>query len=200
MASAWNVSGSYCETCNCEAACPCVMLSPPTEDDCTVLVAWHIDSGRYDGQVLDGLNAALLAYAPGHMTKVKWKVALYVDDRGNQAQRDALTKIFSGQAGGPPAALGSLVGEVLGVKAARIDFRADGKKRSVRIEGVGESEIEAIAGQGGKDVTIENHPLTPVPGVAAVVARSNRAKIRDHGLVLDASGKNGFFSRFEYRP
>jgi len=30
MAEDWSVSGSYMEACNCEAACPCVMLSPPT--------------------------------------------------------------------------------------------------------------------------------------------------------------------------
>lgn len=36
-----NLKGQYFESCNCEAACPCVFLSP-TEDDCTVLVGWHI--------------------------------------------------------------------------------------------------------------------------------------------------------------
>jgi len=28
---------------NCEAACPCVFLSPPTEGECKVLIGWHID-------------------------------------------------------------------------------------------------------------------------------------------------------------
>jgi len=45
MADDWSVSGSYMEACNCEAACPCVMLSPPTSGECTVLLGWHIEKG-----------------------------------------------------------------------------------------------------------------------------------------------------------
>ncbi len=47
MAEKWNLSGTYFETCNCEVACPCVFLSPPSTGECTVLVAWHVDKGRY---------------------------------------------------------------------------------------------------------------------------------------------------------
>ncbi len=200
MAEKWSVSGAYCEVCNCEAACPCVMLSPPTTGDCTVLIGWHIEKGNFEQVSLDSLNVALAAYAPGRMTEVKWKVALYLDDRADPAQRDALAKIFSGQAGGPPGALTALIGEVLGVKSAGIEFRADGKRRGLRIAGVAEADIEALAGQGGKEVTISNHPLTPVPGFPAVVARSKRASYHDHGLALEVTGKNAFYSPFEYRP
>ena len=76
-----------------------VFLSPPTNGDCTVLLAWHIDQGRFGEVNLDGLNAVLAAHSPGHMLEVKWKVALYVDERANKGQQDALTQIFSGQAG-----------------------------------------------------------------------------------------------------
>ncbi|BDG01093.1 DUF1326 domain-containing protein [Anaeromyxobacter oryzae] len=200
MAGNWSVSGQYCEACNCEAACPCVVLGPPTTGECTVVIGWHIDRGRYEKVSLDGLNVALAAYAPGPMTQVKWKVALYVDDRANPEQRDALAKIFSGQAGGAPAALGPLVGEVLGVKSAAIEFRAEGKRRALRIDGVADAEIEAVSGQGGNDVTLSNHPFTAVPGFPAVVARSKRASYHDHGLALEVTGKNGFYSPFDYRP
>ena len=62
----WNLKGTYFETCNCEVACPCVFLSPPTEGECQVLVAWHVDQGK-DGEVgLDGLNVAMAITAPGH--------------------------------------------------------------------------------------------------------------------------------------
>ena len=100
MLSSWKVAGSYFESCNCDVACPCVFLSPPTSGDCTVLLAWHIDQGRFGQVDLDGFNAVLAAHSPGHMLETKWKVALYVDQRANQSQQDALTQIFSGQAGG----------------------------------------------------------------------------------------------------
>ena len=38
MAIEWRLTGSYFETCNCEAACPCNFLGPPTDGHCTVLV------------------------------------------------------------------------------------------------------------------------------------------------------------------
>jgi hypothetical protein len=40
--------------------------------------------------------------------EVKWKVALYVDELANHGQQDALTQIFSGQAGGHLAGLAPL--------------------------------------------------------------------------------------------
>src|SRR5260370_162833 len=120
MPISWKIAGSYFEACNCDLACPCVFLSPPTSGDCTVLLAWHIDQGCFGEVNLDGLNAVLAAHSPGHMLEVKWKVALYVDERANQGQQDALTQIFSGQGGGHLAGLAPLIGEVLGVKAAPI--------------------------------------------------------------------------------
>lgn len=198
MAAKWNLAGSYFETCNCEAACPCVFLSPPTTGDCTVLVAWHIDKGRFADVALDGLNTALAVHSPGHMAQVKWIAALYLDERATTAQKDALTQIFSGQAGGHPAALASFIGEVKGIKSAAIDYQAAGKKRSIRIAGVAEAEIEGLAGQGDADITIGNHPLAIAPGNAAVVAKSKRLSYRDYGFHWDLSARNGFYSPFTY--
>ena len=71
MADNWTISGDYFEACNCEAACPCVFLSPPTTGECTLLVGWHIDSGNMNGADLGGLNVALAVHSPGHMIEVK---------------------------------------------------------------------------------------------------------------------------------
>ena len=148
---------------------------------------------------LDGLNAALFAYSPGHMMQTKWRVALYLDQRASPAQQQALGQVFSGQAGGPLAGLAPLIGEVMGVKPAGIDFRADGKRRSVSIAGVGEMEIEALAGQGGGDVTLTNHPFSAAPGFPAVVGKSKRFRYQDHGYQREAADRNGFYSPFAYR-
>ena len=67
MADPWKLKGTYFEACNCEVACPCVMLGPPSTGECTVLVAWHIDSGAFGKTNLDGLNIVLAAHAPGHI-------------------------------------------------------------------------------------------------------------------------------------
>jgi hypothetical protein len=199
MPNSWKISGSYFETCNCDAACPCIFLSPPTSGDCTVLLAWHIDQGRFGQINLDGLNAVLAAYSPGHMMEGKWKVALYVDDQADQSQRDALTQIFSGQAGGHLAGLAPLIGEVLGVKTASIEYRSEGKRRSLRLGDAAEAEIEGLPGQDGGDVTVASAPFVAVPGVPLVVAKSTKMRFSDYGLKSEVSNKNGYFSPFAYQ-
>ncbi len=195
----WKLGGTYFETCNCQAACPCVFTSPPTEGDCTVLVAWHIDKGNFGDVALDGLNVALAVHSPGHMLETKWKAAVYVDANASEPQNKALLTIFSGQAGGHPAVLASFVGEIMGAKSVPMRYQDDGKKRSLVIPGIVDAEIEALEGQGGQAMTIENHPLCIAPGKPATVARSKHFRFSDYGLDWKLSGRNGFLSDFAYR-
>ena len=100
MSDNWKLSGTYFESCNCDVACPCIFLSAPTQDGCTVFVGWHIDDGESEGLSLSGLNVALAILSPGHMAENQWKAAVYVDENANEDQRNALLKIFGGKAGG----------------------------------------------------------------------------------------------------
>lgn len=199
MAADWKLDGTYFEACNCDVACPCVFLSAPTPGECTVLIGWHINQGSFGDVALDGLNVALAVHSPGHMLEVKWKAALYLDETADQSQTEVLTQIFAGQAGGHPARLGSHIGEVLGVTSVAIDYQANGKQRSINIAGIAEAEIEAMEGQGGAEITVENHPLCIAPGYPAVTAKSKKLSYQDHGLNWDISEKNGFFSPFAYQ-
>src|SRR5262245_1551243 len=182
MPTSWKIAGSYFEACNCNVACQCVFLSPPTSGDCTLLLAWHIDHGQFGEVNLDGFNTVLAVYSPGHMLQTKWRVALCVDQRANQGQRDALTQIFSGQVGGPLAGVTPLIGEILGVKTAAIEYRAEGKRRSIRLGDIAEAEINGLPGQDGNDVTIANAPFATDPSVPLVVAKSKQMRFSDYGL------------------
>ncbi len=199
MAEQWKISGTYFEACNCEMVCPCVFTNAPTDGDCKLLLGYHIDKGALGQVSLDGLNVAMAAYSPGHMMQTKWQVALYLDERASDAQKNALTKIFGGQVGGVPGVVASFVGQVLGVSSNKIMYEANGRKRSLEIEGVARSEIEAIEGQGGAEVTLNNIPFTAVPGFPAVQSKSKRVSYNDHGLNWEISGKNGFYSPFMYQ-
>jgi hypothetical protein len=161
-------------------------------------VGWHIESGKFGDAPLDGFSVAALFYSPGAMHHGNWSAALYLDSRASAEQSDALTRIFSGQAGGPPAAIRPLVSKVLGVKSAEIAYHATGRTRHMTIRNVGESEIEALEGAGGADVTISNHPLAIAPGHPSIVSRSKQLKFRDYGFTLDLTGRTGQFSPFTY--
>ena len=199
MGTDWKIDGTYFESCNCDTVCPCFFTSAPTTGECTVVVAWHIDEGSHGDLSLGGLNVALAAHSPGHMLETPWKVALYLDENASEAQQEALTAIFAGQAGGHMAALSPLIGEVLGVKSVAIDYQANGKQRSLKINGVAEAAIEAIPGAGDADTTVSNHPIAISPNYAAVVAKSEKLKYQDYGYSWELSGKHGLYSPFSYQ-
>jgi len=194
----WNVSGSYFESCNCETACPCVFLSAPTTGECTALLGWHIDKGVHEGVRLDGLNVSLAVHSPGHMATTQWRAALYLDDQATQQQQEALGAIFSGASGGHPAVLASHIGEVVGVTVAPITFDGAGTSRAMCVGETADAKITAIAGQGGEQVTIANHPLAVAPGQVLVAARTDHLRYTDHGYEWELSQTNGFFSPFAY--
>lgn len=196
----WRLEGSYFETCNCEAACPCVWFNPPTEGDCKLLVAWHIETGQLENLSLNGLNVALTCYSPGHMKEGNWQAALYIDERADDAQSDAITHIFSGQAGGHLAVLMSFVGEVLGIKKVKIDYREEGGRRKLVIPEIAQAEIESIQGIKGDDAKIENPPLCVVPSHPSVVARSSNYRYQDYDHDWEFSERNGYHSPFIYQP
>ena len=199
MADNWKVSGTYFEACSCDVACPCTFFSAPTTGECNALVGWHIEKGNLAGVSLDDLNVALAVHAPGHMLEVKWKAAVYLDENASAEQKDALTKIFTGQVGGHPAILVSFVGEVLGIKSAPITFEANGKQRKLSIAELAAVEIEGIQDQAGADVSITNPPMGIVPGATITVAKSTNLNYNDYGLLWEISGKNGFYSPFAYQ-
>src|SRR5690349_1048076 len=191
-ASDWSLSGGYFETCNCETSCPCIWLQPPSEGNCTLLVAWHIENGHLNDQSLDGLNVALACYAEGTMINGGWQAALYVDERASEAQFEAVTQILGGKQGGHPSILMSLVGDVLGVKKVKIDYKEEGNKRELLIPGIAQAEIESIKGIRGGDATIDNPPLCVVTSHPAVVAKSSHYEYHDYDKNWKFSNRNGF--------
>ena len=103
----WQIAGDYFENCNCDVVCPCLfspnapLTSQPTAGACEVAFGFHIDQGSYGGATLDGLNVAMAVRTPGPMAEGNWSVALYLDERADEQQRQALQAIFTGSVGGP---------------------------------------------------------------------------------------------------
>jgi hypothetical protein len=192
----WELKGDYFEACNCELTCPCIFLSPPTGSDCTVLLAWHIDKGKFGDTRLDGLNAALAVYSPGHMQKVKWKAGLYLDSAASKAQADALGQIYGGKHGGNPAGLAPFIGEMLGAKSLPINYKISANKRSLNIPKVVDLEVEDVMGPNGKTPAIENSPFAEP---LVYVAKSKRFTYTDYGMDWEISDKNSFHAPFSWK-
>ena len=122
--------------------CPCLFspsapaTSRPTEGDCHVAFLFHINQGAYGDAKLDGLNSVACWSSNGPIANGKLTTAVYVDERADEKQAEALSAIFGGTAGGPMGAFAPLFGKSLGVKKAPIAFKIDGKVRSGEIPGV----------------------------------------------------------------
>jgi hypothetical protein len=192
----WDLKGDYFEACNCEVNCPCIFLSPPTGDDCTVLLAWHVNKGKFGDTKLDGLNVALAIYSPGHMQKVKWKAALYLDSSASKVQADVLAQIYGGKHGGNPAGLAPFIGEMLGAKTVPIKYNVSGNRRSLNIPDVTYLEVEDVPGAKGTKSTIQNAPFAEP---LVFVAKSNRFTYADYGMNWEISNKNSFHSPFSWK-
>jgi hypothetical protein len=195
------LEGEYFENCNCTVACPCVFssqppfVSKPTEGACEVAFAFHIDRGSFGDTSLNGVNAAMIARTPGPMGDGNWKVALYLDERANQAQRDALQAILSGSAGGVMAGFVPLIGEVLGAKTVPITYSVNGTHHSVEIPNILHMTVSPIAsamGEGAEMVARNAHPFNFDGVVMAMGDSGNR--FTDYGMTWDNSGKNGHYA------
>jgi hypothetical protein len=203
MATTWNLSGEYCETCSCDFLCPCLpsnLAAPPTRGDCYFLFGFDVAQGRYGAVALDGSKFALVGHTPGVMLEGHWSVGLIVDERATAEQEQALAAIASGQAGGPMAALGPLVGEFLGVQRAPIRYAKDGLRRSVVIPGLLEQELAGVESgvAAGEPLYIENtmHPANS----RLALARGRRSWLSAFDLRWeDASGRNnGHYAPFAW--
>ncbi len=196
----WSLKGTYFESCNCDYVCPCIFLQAPTQGFCEALPAWHIEKGHFGDTSLDGLNVVIWLRSPGTLTDGDWKLALYVDDRASEVQKDALTKIYGGEVGGHPAVLASFVGELLGVKSVPIEFNEDGRKRSITIPHVVSTEMQTLNGENDQEVVVQNHPLAVCPGFPHVISETRKLEYSDYGLTQSVAGTSGLSASFAYQP
>jgi hypothetical protein len=200
----WSISGTYLESCPCDAVCPCTtsgLTAPADHERCQVTLAFHVESGQVDGVDVADRTVVVFADAPRVMAAGGWQVGLYIDDAADDAQAHALGRVFSGQVGGPMAALAPLIGQLLGVERASIRYRDDGRRHAIRIGDLIDIEVEdQVAPQHGPDgpvMTLSGmfHPANST----LTVARSTRAiGTGVHGRSWDFTGRNGHSAPFAW--
>jgi len=101
----WRIRGTYFESCNCEAICPCRRIDGvpggrSTHGICLGVLSWVIEDGSANGTDLSGLPVALATRYSDDEPGSPWTWVLYVDARAAGEQRDALEAIFTGRLGG----------------------------------------------------------------------------------------------------
>jgi hypothetical protein len=163
-------------------------------------MAFQIERGSYGAVPLDGLGFIVLAKTPEAMGKGNWSVGLVTDARATSDQRDAITAIASGAAGGPMAAVTGLVGKFLGTESAQIVFDRQGSTWSVKA-----AAFVDMAATGAKglnpdaELQLQNtgHPAADT----FTLAHASKSHIHALGLEWDdVTGKNnGQYAPFSWK-
>jgi hypothetical protein len=202
----WRMSGDWFDVCKCNIACPCTFAQIPTYGDCDGVNFWHVREGSYGDVALDGLSALALLAFEGNIWagETKMDIGIFFDERADEAQREALQMIFSGQAGGWPAALANLVGDMRGIEFVPIEFDIsdDLEWWSARIPGRVEARGEALTGPTalpGQRVQIHNPPGSEVgPGVVVTQGVAVTDEVEGFGFRWQRSGQSSKHIAFDW--
>jgi hypothetical protein len=197
----WRISGTYLEACNCEAICPCRKIGGrkggrSTYGVCLGSLSWQIEEGKAGDVSLAGMRAVLASRYDDDEPGSPWSFALYLDERGDEGQREALEHIFLGRLGGSPEVQFPWVwkeSDLLGVRHVAI-------------------EVDHTPGRGwfraGSEVTVRvREPLVDQETVTCVIPGHDRSgrevvaellSVQDGPLEFELSGKCGYEATFEY--
>lgn len=142
MSKRYSLSGTYFEGCRCASPCPCGNHCPTSR--CDVAVGWHIDRGSVGATDLSGLNVIGVYNTPDDFANGELNASLYLDQRADHEQQQALREIFTGQRGGQMARMRQFMGDFHEVRTAPIEFNSAGGRGTLRVPGVIEGELEHV--------------------------------------------------------
>lgn len=197
----WRVEGTYFENCNCDMVCPCStsgLTAPADQERCNVALAFHVASGQVDDVDVSDLTVVVVADTPALMSEGGWRVGMVMDAAASPEQADALSKVFSGQLGGPMAGLGPLIAENLGSNTAAIRYLDDGFHHKVSVGDMITLEAEDFVSP--LDATGRGIRVSGVgfPADTLAAGRAVSSSVDAFGLRWDNTGKNTFSAPFTW--
>jgi hypothetical protein len=198
----WQIEGRYFENCSCEVVCPCTasLALGADYDHCRVVLVFHVDSGDVEGVDVSGLTLAAVAETPKYMHEGNWRLGVLIDDAASEEQAGKLGAVFSGQLGGPMAALAGLIGEQLGVERLPMEFSSENGRHSLSVGERGRIAVQDVVPFGVE--TGEPARLTGVfhpAGSELTVAKAEAdSSLSAFGIPLDNGGKAGFSHQFSW--
>jgi hypothetical protein len=197
----WSIRGTYFESCNCDAICPCrridgVAVGRSTHGVCMGVLSWLIEEGAADEVDLAGLPVALACRYSDDEPGSPWTWILYLDARGSAAQRDVLEGIFTGRLGGDanrhfPWAWKT--SELVAVRSVAIDVDHSRRRQWLRVrERVNVRIRDRAPGEETVTCVIPGHEQTGEELIA------DQLVVDDGPLAFSYAGVCGYGARFDY--
>lgn len=203
----WRVVGDWFDVCRCDIPCPCEFAQAPTDNWCQGVLAWHIREGYYGDVQLDGLSLIAVGEFEGNIwgEETKAVMGMFIDERADESQREALQMIFGGQAGGFPAEFAELIGEMRGIEFVPIEFDVADDLAYWRAEIPGKvlASAEALTGPTtpeGERVQLLHPPGSEVgpSGTVATWGRATADRADAFGWNFEWDGKSSKHIPFEW--
>ena len=192
----WRLVGDWFDICSCDIPCPCEFAQAPTNNACMGMLAWHVRDGQYGDVRLDGLTVLALGSFEGNLWagEASARMGMFIDERADARQREALQTIFAGKAGGWPAGFAATIGDFRGFEFVPISFEVAGDLAywQAAIPGRVVGRAEALSGPTtppGQRVQLLNPPGSEVgPGQVATWGRS--VEVRTDGFGFNWTGES----------
>jgi hypothetical protein len=197
----WRIRGSYFESCNCDAICPCRTIDGvpggrSTHGVCMGVVSWLIEEGAADDVDLAGLPVALALRYSDDVPGSPWRWILYLDARSGGDQLSALEGIFTGRLGGDAEShfpWAWKASELVAVRPVAIEVDHTRRRQRLRIRDRVSVRIrDRYSGTETVTCVIPGHERTGEELVA------DELVVEDSGLAFSYRGVCGYGSTFEY--
>jgi hypothetical protein len=197
----WRIRGSYFESCNCDAICPCrtidgVRGGRSTHGVCMGVLSWLIEEGAAHDVDLSGLPVALAVRYSDDVTGSPWTWILYLDARSTGHQLSALEDIFTGRLGGDAEShfpWAWKASELVAVRQVEIEVDHTRRRQRLRIRDRVSVRIhDRYSGTETVTCVIPGHERTGEELVA------DELFVEDGGLAFSYRGVCGYGSTFDY--
>jgi hypothetical protein len=199
---AWHLEGTYFENCPCDMVCPCStsgFTMPADAERCQAVLIFHVDSGEIDGTDVSGLSVGIILDTPPVMAEGNWRVGMFMDEAASQEQADKLGAVFSGELGGPMEVVAPLVGEMLGMETAPIEYEDDGHRHRARIGDFAEIEIlDFVPPQTPEGEAIKITGVFHPANSTLNIAQATTSRFGAFGLDFSHVGKSGLSAPFSW--
>ncbi|HKB33265.1 MAG TPA: DUF1326 domain-containing protein [Candidatus Dormibacteraeota bacterium] len=197
-ATKWMLKGTVLIACNCDYGCPCNFNALPTHGHCEGGWAWHVQDGRYGSTDLGGLTFSIAADWPQAIHEGNGEAAVLIDERANNAQREALNTLVSGSAGGPWGILKNTWTKVYEARYVTFEINLAEQRSRVKAGDILELEMEPIknpvtAAEVTPGAVLPEGFITKDPKFAA-----SRVFRVQNGVHYDHSGNYAAVGSFEY--
>ena len=201
----WTLKGDWFDVCKCTIPCPCTFAQAPNTGDCEGVLAWHVRDGKYGDIRLNGLNLVGVSSFEGNVWDgAKAIMGLFVDERADERQRQALATIFGGEAGGWPGFFAQVIGDFRGIEYVPIEFEVadDLAYWTAEVPGRVSARGDALTGPttlpGQRVQTINPPGCETGPNGVATWGTATKSKADGFGLKFEWVGRSSKHIPFDW--